>query len=561
MPNEAFEELWEKAVNKYFASTHRTYSEKVLLKQLKGPDDLQKQLETNHNQFVSFRARHGKLTGTLKKTVQPFIMLSGTASSAISLSPFAPASTILGAVVFLVQATNGVSEAYDWIEQLFDKLGDFTARLDEYIKGGVSAHLETKVIQILGCLLEILARSEKTIKDGRWKRYAAVLFLGRDEEIKASFEDLTKLFESEQRLVIAITFATNQRMEKRIEEMEKIGKQTVEAVNRAESDKMLEWLSSFDFPAKQSDFIASRREGTGQWFLDSSQFTKWLCTPKQILFCPGIPGAGKTMMAAITIDHLITTTRSDSIGIAYVYCNYKEQKDQNTASLLGAILKQLVYSQPSIPEPVSKMYERRSGPGTRPSLEDIFDALKSVLRYYSTIYIVFDGLDECSDREGTRNGILNKIRGLQKETDIRLMVTSRFIPEIVEEFKHALRLEVRATAADVRRFVASKICELPKCIQRDKELQDLVQDRITEAVDGMLVYTISSFEYNDLTAFLGFSLLDYMLTRFSIRQTQEKSRMHCRSFPRTSRAPIALVIWTKLIKKLTMKRMPTPLKE
>lgn len=63
---------------------------------------------------------------------------------------------------------------------------------------------------------------------------AAVLFLGKDEEVKASFKDLSKLFEDEQRLVIAIAFATNQRMDKRTEEIEKTGKQTLEAAKRIE---------------------------------------------------------------------------------------------------------------------------------------------------------------------------------------------------------------------------------------------------------------------------------------------------------------------------------------
>jgi hypothetical protein len=167
---QAFDDVWEIALHKYFTSTDRTDSEKAQLKQLKGLDNLQEQLETNRNKFSGFREKHNKLTSRLKAAVQPFIALSSVVSSAVSLSPFAPASTILNAVVFLVKAADGVSEAYDWIEQLFDKLGDFTVRLDEYIKGGISAHLETKVVRILGCLLEILARSEKTIKDGRWKR-------------------------------------------------------------------------------------------------------------------------------------------------------------------------------------------------------------------------------------------------------------------------------------------------------------------------------------------------------------------------------------------------------
>jgi hypothetical protein len=168
MPNtQTFDGLWEKALEKYFESTDRTDPVKALLKKLKSPDDLQTQLEKDHARFSSFRERHGKLTGRLKAAVKPFTVLSSVASSAVSLSPFAPASTVIGAVVFLMNATNGVSEAYDWIDQLFDKLRDFTLRLDEYCNGDIGAHLGANVAQILECLLEILARSEKTIKDGR----------------------------------------------------------------------------------------------------------------------------------------------------------------------------------------------------------------------------------------------------------------------------------------------------------------------------------------------------------------------------------------------------------
>jgi hypothetical protein len=65
------------------------------------------------------------------------------------------------------------------------------------------------------------------------------------------------------------------------------------------------------------------------------------------------------------------------------------------------------------------------------------------------------------------------------------MTTSRFIPDVVSEFETALRLEVQASDEDVKRFVAGQIYRLPKCIQRDTTLQELVQDKIIEAVNGM----------------------------------------------------------------------------
>jgi hypothetical protein len=110
-PHQDFEELWEEAVEKYIDSTGRTPVEQTLLGQLKSPQDLEKHLEGDRDKFDGFRAKHGKLTGRLKRVIRPFTALSNVASSAISVSPFAPASTIFGAVLFVVQAAGGVSEA------------------------------------------------------------------------------------------------------------------------------------------------------------------------------------------------------------------------------------------------------------------------------------------------------------------------------------------------------------------------------------------------------------------------------------------------------------------
>jgi Cdc6-like AAA superfamily ATPase len=291
-----------------------------------------------------------------------------------------------------------------------------------------------------------------------------VVFLGRDEKIKASFDKLAKLFEDEHRLVSAITFATNQRMDKRIEEIEKTAEEILRAAKRAEigvnaiqqgqqgqlRDNILDWISSTNFPAQQYDFIARREEGTGNWFLNAPEFDNWIRGLEPTLFCPGMPGAGKTMMAAMVIDHLSRTIQNDHTGVAYVYCNYKVRVDRHATSLLTAILRQLVQAQLSIPEPISRLYEHYHTSGTRPSAEEIYSALQSVLRYYSSVYLVVDALDECLDGEGTRPPLLAKLRGLQRgaDVDLHLMVISRDIPEIAEEFKLAPSLEVRASDED-----------------------------------------------------------------------------------------------------------------
>jgi Cdc6-like AAA superfamily ATPase len=246
---------------------------------------------------------------------------------------------------------------------------------------------------------------------------------------------------------------------------------------------LLEWISSSDYPAQQSDIIKCRQEGTGQWFLDEPKVARWLDDAKTTLFCPGIPGAGKTMVAAITVDQLLNSAQSSAYGVAYVYCNYKSQADQDTASILAAILKQLGQSRPSALGPVEILHQKHAGRGTKPSLDDIYSALRDVLTQYPYVHIIVDALDECQNE--TRRQLCTKLLDLQKGADMRLMVTSRFVPDVEDAFRLASRLEVEASDEDVKQFVISQIHRLPACVQRDVALQHLVQEKIVEAVDGM----------------------------------------------------------------------------
>jgi Cdc6-like AAA superfamily ATPase len=230
--------------------------------------------------------------------------------------------------------------------------------------------------------------------------------------------------------------------------------------------------------------ISKREPGTGQWFIDSSEFQGWLHGSGETLLCLGIPGAGKTMVMGIAIDHICRTLSNDSITVAYMYCNYKSQDNQSAINILASLLKQLVQSLP-VPDILRSLHKKHFAQDTRPSLDEIFDVLRSVCNEYVRVHIVVDALDECSNRNGERNQLLTKLHKLRDETSICLLVTSRFIPEIEKEFKAARILEIRATDDDVRRYVAGQISRLPECIQNDFRLRILVQNKVSAAADGM----------------------------------------------------------------------------
>ena len=74
--------------------------------------------------------------------------------------------------------------------------------------------------------------------------------------------------------------------------------------NDEERRKIEDWLFPFDFAAQHNDFNGRRQEGTGQWLLNSKEFRTWLDGTEQTLFCPGIPGAGKTIITSLVINEL-----------------------------------------------------------------------------------------------------------------------------------------------------------------------------------------------------------------------------------------------------------------
>jgi hypothetical protein len=251
---------------------------------------------------------------------------------------------------------------------------------------------------------------------------------------------------------------------------------------------VMHWLSPIDFAAQQHDIISRKEEGTGQWFLNSTLFKAWQQGTYMTLFCPGIPGAGKTMTAAIAVDHLCRRARKEDIGVAYLFCSYKAQAEQTCDALLAALLKHLVQNRPDRAGAVIQMHETHLKQRTRPPLDEIFAALQTACSSYPVVYVVVDALDECTNRDGTRAKLIDRLRQLQTKVNLRLMCTSRFIPEIEEEFRSDAVFEVRASKQDVRRYVAGQLPRLPRCIQQDSRLRQDVQDGIAQAVDGMYVY-------------------------------------------------------------------------
>ncbi|EPS37481.1 hypothetical protein H072_8811 [Dactylellina haptotyla CBS 200.50] len=114
--------------------------------------------------------------------------------------------------------------------------------------------------------------------------------------------------------------------------------------------KILTWLTDIDYNSRQNDYFNSRQPKTGEWLLNSAEYQEWLHMSHKILFCRGMPGAGKTIMTSVVVDHLETHYLNDSkIGIAYIYFNFKRTEEQGIDKTMLSLLKQLSQRQDKVP--------------------------------------------------------------------------------------------------------------------------------------------------------------------------------------------------------------------
>ena len=216
-------------------------------------------------------------------------------------------------------------------------------------------------------------------------------------------------------------------------------------------------------------------------------------TPKKTLFCPGIPGAGKTILTTITIDDLTMRFQSEAdIGIAYLYYNFRRQDEQKADHLLASLLKQLSQERTLLPDSVKALYEKHKDQRTRPSFDEISRTFQSVAIMFSKVFIVINALDECRTTNSCRTRLLTEIFLAQAKSGANVFTTLRFMPEVTEKFEGSISLEIRAGEEDVRRYLEGHMFRLPGFVVRSPELQEEIKTNIVKAIDR--IYIIY-FEY------------------------------------------------------------------
>ncbi|KAJ7024967.1 ankyrin repeat-containing domain protein [Mycena alexandri] len=251
----------------------------------------------------------------------------------------------------------------------------------------------------------------------------------------------------------------------------------------------LDWFSPINFFLRHADISQGREKGTGGWLLAANVFQRWKSQAGRTLWCCGMPGAGKTVLVSMVVDHLSTECQNNSlrdIGVACIYLNYKEANNQTPSKLLAGLWRQLVLNR-DIGSDAEKLYQQHREKGTAPSLEEVAGVLSASLEEFSRVFIIIDAMDEYPEFQ--QHILLKYLAAMG--SNVNLMITSRQnISPQAFSFENLETLDIHATTEDLESYIDAQI-NLSPCltehIEEKPELREDIHAKIIGAVDGMFL--------------------------------------------------------------------------
>lgn len=266
---------------------------------------------------------------------------------------------------------------------------------------------------------------------------------------------------------------------------------TTEAMYSSDKrDKIHTWLSPSDPSTNLYKARVQHYQGTGQWFLESHEFSKWKKERSSFLWLNGIPGCGKTVLSSSVIGNLEETVGSSNL-LYFFFFNFNDVKKQSTADALRSLLAQLHNHQKEPPE-LDALFSSCQNGLRQPESASLLKSLQASPQQVGEVWIVIDALDECHERnDGLTGDLLSWIQGLRDVSlNVHLLVTSRPEQDIrvsIESWSQAgeiIPLQSDRIAQDINAYIKARTAEMSRWKSRP-DIQETIESHLSRKANGM----------------------------------------------------------------------------
>jgi hypothetical protein len=177
----------------------------------------------------------------------------------------------------------------------------------------------------------------------------------------------------------------------------------------------------------------------------------------------------------------------------YWYFTFADREKQKVLNMLLSFVANVLNGRRDIPQRIHELYAQSNHGINQPHLENVLEMLRVVVQGFDDVYIIMDGLDECSKTDSERArllGIIKEIRGWNIPS-MHIFVASRLERDILDEFDDFASDHIRIQAEgnqvkkDIELFIQKKLSEDKRCSRWKPELKAFVQERISARAGGM----------------------------------------------------------------------------
>jgi len=201
------------------------------------------------------------------------------------------------------------------------------------------------------------------------------------------------------------------------------------------------------------------------------------------------------LRSSLVIEALCRQSYEREAAVACLYCDFHARKEQSTAHMLGAILKQVVGGLEHVPEEIKSAFQKSKKQIDGRELEsgEICKLIVSSLRTLQRSYICIDALDEFP-RESRPELLRSLVQIIRESPSTRLFLTGRshIRDEIERYFAGSAEIQIKPTEKDIRKYLTMRLSNDTQPEAMDKGLREEIFRIIPENICEMYVKDIDT---------------------------------------------------------------------
>jgi Cdc6-like AAA superfamily ATPase len=250
-------------------------------------------------------------------------------------------------------------------------------------------------------------------------------------------------------------------------------------------------IPTVNYSAMHPKLSALRHPGTNKRIPETTQFVAWNASKtSDCLCCYGIPGSGKSVLAASVVNDLLGDTTNFSPNVLYYYCDFTEDASLDTSFIVSSLTHEVL-----VRAPLDKFSDQLRCPYQEsypiPQLSKALVFLKALLQDFRRVTVIMDGIDQLAlDSQSVVLSFMDDLRSDSSFTT-KVLITSRseeyFIKRTLKAHK-IIHLYNDNTQDDialfVERYLNSSLAKQNTLLENARLKQEVVQALLSGA-NGM----------------------------------------------------------------------------